>query len=336
MKSITVDGKDYVKASVIARDLGYTADYVGQLCRGEKVDAQLVGRSWYVHEDSLREHKNGRYRSNKKTAVREVEKMVKAQSAQNDESLSVAIHTTETDAPQVGYANQSFYTRVKKVSVPTYEEDTSGLLPETAAVQKSGRVGVHLAGAHNIRVSSKNKAFDFNPTKRPKLTFKGNLTVREAEDESARAEDDVSEAVQDPVKVSVVSSEPAEAPKAKKSKIPEKTSKIKVVHRRASTKKKKKNAPREHNTQGILGMKRQKIVDRNPVGGTLRINTPRENRERKKIGFFTLTVASVCAIVLAVLVTTIEQHVYVINDETVVRYSLEFESIVAAAYEAFR
>ena len=42
MKELAIDGKKYVKASAIAKDLGYTSDYVGQLCRGGKIDAQLV------------------------------------------------------------------------------------------------------------------------------------------------------------------------------------------------------------------------------------------------------------------------------------------------------
>ena len=62
MEVLNVGGKEYVKASVIARELGYTADYVGQLCRGRKVNAKLVGRSWYVDRDSMGLHKEGRYR----------------------------------------------------------------------------------------------------------------------------------------------------------------------------------------------------------------------------------------------------------------------------------
>ena len=63
MDVLTVGEKSYVKASVLARELGYTADYIGQLCRGKKVDAKLVGRSWYVEKDSIQSHKSTRYRS---------------------------------------------------------------------------------------------------------------------------------------------------------------------------------------------------------------------------------------------------------------------------------
>ena len=45
MQSVVLNGKKFIKASEAAKAAGYTADYVGQLCRNEKIDAQLVGRS---------------------------------------------------------------------------------------------------------------------------------------------------------------------------------------------------------------------------------------------------------------------------------------------------
>lgn len=63
MEVLELNGEVYVKANSIAKDLGYTSDYVGQLCRGGKIKAQLVGRSWYVHEKSLRAHKTSKHRS---------------------------------------------------------------------------------------------------------------------------------------------------------------------------------------------------------------------------------------------------------------------------------
>jgi hypothetical protein len=63
MEEISFKGENYVKASVLADKYGYTSDYVGQLCRSDQVKATLVGRSWYVSEESLLEHRKGRYRS---------------------------------------------------------------------------------------------------------------------------------------------------------------------------------------------------------------------------------------------------------------------------------
>ena len=76
MEVLTVNGKNYVKASAAARDLGYTADYVGQLCRSGKVDAILVGRSWYVCKDSIKGHKSTRYRSTQTKSKESIQKVL--------------------------------------------------------------------------------------------------------------------------------------------------------------------------------------------------------------------------------------------------------------------
>lgn len=57
MEVLILDGKSYVKASKAAKELGYATDYVGQLCRGGKVDAHLIGRTWYVNKEELSTHK---------------------------------------------------------------------------------------------------------------------------------------------------------------------------------------------------------------------------------------------------------------------------------------
>jgi hypothetical protein len=54
---IELGGEVYLSSVRAAEELGYTKDYVGQLARAGKIDAKLIGRSWYVLESSLREHK---------------------------------------------------------------------------------------------------------------------------------------------------------------------------------------------------------------------------------------------------------------------------------------
>jgi len=52
-----LDGKMFISSERAAKFGGYTKDYIGQLCRGGKLEARMVGRSWYVSIDSLVEHK---------------------------------------------------------------------------------------------------------------------------------------------------------------------------------------------------------------------------------------------------------------------------------------
>lgn len=70
MDTLLLNGNRYMKASSAARETGYTMDYIGQLCRKKKMDSQLVGRTWYVRESEITEHRRTRGRSSA-TKVRE-------------------------------------------------------------------------------------------------------------------------------------------------------------------------------------------------------------------------------------------------------------------------
>src|SRR3989338_7593912 len=48
MDELQISGKRFISSRRIARDNGYTSDYIGQLIRGGKVTGQKVGRAWYV------------------------------------------------------------------------------------------------------------------------------------------------------------------------------------------------------------------------------------------------------------------------------------------------
>ncbi len=52
------EGKKYISARRASEISGYNSDYIGQLCRKGSLDCRLVGRSWFVNEISLREHKD--------------------------------------------------------------------------------------------------------------------------------------------------------------------------------------------------------------------------------------------------------------------------------------
>ena len=60
MDELTIGDKKYVSSKRAAAITGYAKDYVGQLCREGHVKAKMVGRSWYVLESSIREHRFGK------------------------------------------------------------------------------------------------------------------------------------------------------------------------------------------------------------------------------------------------------------------------------------
>lgn len=55
--TLILQDKNYISAKRVHELFGYTSDYVGQLCRAGKLDCRMVGRSWFVTEKSIIEHK---------------------------------------------------------------------------------------------------------------------------------------------------------------------------------------------------------------------------------------------------------------------------------------
>jgi hypothetical protein len=53
MDELQISGKRFISSRRIARENGYTSDYIGQLIRGGKVKGQKVGRAWYVDAASF-------------------------------------------------------------------------------------------------------------------------------------------------------------------------------------------------------------------------------------------------------------------------------------------
>ncbi|HVB19860.1 MAG TPA: helix-turn-helix domain-containing protein [Candidatus Paceibacterota bacterium] len=59
MDEILIEEKKYVSSKQAAKITGYAKDYIGQLCREGRVPARLVGRSWYVLESAIHDHRFG-------------------------------------------------------------------------------------------------------------------------------------------------------------------------------------------------------------------------------------------------------------------------------------
>lgn len=173
METISVEGKEYVKAKEIARELGYTTDYIGQLCRANKIDAKLVGRSWYVDPDSVRDHKDSRYRSVKETSKRGIEEKLRdiRVQQQSEEKSHFYEHRSYTKKhTEISYLNDEadlFPTPVKQ-----YEKKTDVTLP------------VNLADAEKVQVEERtDKEYHFEAPEREETVFYGTLEVKDYETE---------------------------------------------------------------------------------------------------------------------------------------------------------
>jgi hypothetical protein len=105
MDSLTLDGKVYMKAAKAAGLVGYTPDYIGQLCRKGALDGIVLGKTWYVREQSVLEHKASKVRMNSVTTRRDLEKQkntLEAQhhaSSRNGKSISSGYRNDLTESP---------------------------------------------------------------------------------------------------------------------------------------------------------------------------------------------------------------------------------------------
>lgn len=52
-----LDEKVFISVKRASKETGYSQDYIGQLSRKGKIPAKLIGRSWFVNTESLRNYK---------------------------------------------------------------------------------------------------------------------------------------------------------------------------------------------------------------------------------------------------------------------------------------
>jgi len=177
METVTLNGTEYVKASVLAKKLGYTSDYLGQLCRGGKVDAELVGRSWYVEPNSVTEHKKNRYGGATKNITPSARRAVRTPKGETH----IAIHSYEDDAHDLIPHIQRYAAKKSGAQATTHVQ-----------VKKQEREPI-LKDAEPIKVTSKSRVTRLQAGDRPKVTFKGSLPVLDITDDEIAADEIVAD-----------------------------------------------------------------------------------------------------------------------------------------------
>ncbi len=198
MIKVTFEGVEYTKASHVAKKFGYTADYIGQLCRAKKINARLVGRSWFVNVPSLELHREGRY---KKPAVTEVTSETTKKVIETEEV--VGAEASQVTIKKAGTASKRYLRRVsaptarlhKVTEIPTksgtgvrhasvrYESDDNSLLPKVINSPKVTLLKVDIAGSEPLAVKSVAKTGNtLVPEPLPDVALSGALTVSEIPD----------------------------------------------------------------------------------------------------------------------------------------------------------
>lgn len=186
MQTVSVNGDVYTKASVLAKRFGYTADYIGQLCRANKVDAQLIGRSWYVNEFSLQNHKDSRYEALRGNDIISKISVNQAPTA-----------TLEKPAIRPSLSKKTFRSFPQSVetqwekhlsmqsSPTTYEADTGDLFPKSMkpiVPVLPVAIPITLSGASKVLVQEpKENQYLLRFSEVPSVSMSGSLRVQDVE-----------------------------------------------------------------------------------------------------------------------------------------------------------
>lgn len=193
MKGISINGVEYLPASALAKQFRYTTDYIGQLCRANKVEAELVGRSWYVNPESLTNHKKARYTKislNENNSIIEPETTLSRIDVQPVMTKSTVKMSREIDS---NFARRIDWKPLK------YESDAGELLPEFNNKVESRRVAVNLADAKEINIKTDSKEILMEAEELPTVSLKGRLKVSSLNDVFDTQENPVSIAEEVPL-----------------------------------------------------------------------------------------------------------------------------------------
>jgi len=170
MDVVTFDGQSYVKATLLAKRYRYSTDYLGQLARAKKIDARVVGRAWYINEDTLLEHKRGKYKTHSDE--------ISSKKASNNYVSRVAVEPylkTKTARLVLGVDGNKNNTQI------SYQEDSASLMPKVAKTsQTAKRLAVAIADAETVKITSESKkATSFAPEPLPEVFLKGALEIKD-------------------------------------------------------------------------------------------------------------------------------------------------------------
>lgn len=172
MEAVVFEGKEYIKASVLATRFRYTADYLGQLCRGKKVDARLVGRAWYINLDSLNQHRSGRYKT---TSPKEEVAEISPKKPSNHYLSRIDVE------PVLRKKTVSLVkaTRGSLTELPVkYERDDYSLIPRFNEQAVSKDIRITQADAENLGIQKvKSPITAFKAEALPEVYLKGAIKV---------------------------------------------------------------------------------------------------------------------------------------------------------------
>ena len=121
---LNLKGKKFISAKRAAEISGYASDYIGQLSRMGKIEARMVGRTWFVSEESLKNHKrihsiphNGEVRVFSGPTSVQTEKVPASDEHSDSDLLSEELEVSVSPSDTVG----KFSDKTSDASLPVHE-----------------------------------------------------------------------------------------------------------------------------------------------------------------------------------------------------------------------
>ena len=187
MDVITIDEVKYVKASSIAKQFKYTSDYVGQLCRGKKVDAKLVGRTWYVNPLSLEDHKSNRYniKSDDEEEEQEIDSKAVHKVEISKQSVEAVVRKSTVKSFRYSPENKPNSAFLKHVEWKPlkFETDENDLIPKVSKANANTRIPVNVAESERVEIKSPEKPFVISREELPTISLAGEIKVHSIQDQ---------------------------------------------------------------------------------------------------------------------------------------------------------
>jgi hypothetical protein len=184
VEKISFGNREYVKASQAAKRFKYTQDYVGQLCRGKKVDARLVGRVWYVNLESITQYRKTKHETQKKAA--------KDTTAPKSKTTKSAVESVVR--PKTARKLQEAFPKEAKQAVrhvaATYSRDKTSIIPVLGSrdvIQSTEKATPKEKRSIIIKVRpNTKKSTRYVTEKVPDISLSGKLILKESSDETER------------------------------------------------------------------------------------------------------------------------------------------------------
>lgn len=132
MNNVVVGDETLISTARASELSGYSKDYVGQLCREDKIVCRRVSGHWYVNEESLNKHQKGTAEASEKNDT-------KARKAANTETHGIKVGNVRDDTFM--YDGVEYIATARATELTGYAQDYIGQLARNGEVEarKVGR-----------------------------------------------------------------------------------------------------------------------------------------------------------------------------------------------------